>query len=85
MSDDEDDFEWTEEAFVRARRADQVHDAVTAAALVRKPGRPSKAVGQRKERISIRLEPEILRHYRATGPGWQSRMEADLKSAIQRR
>jgi uncharacterized protein (DUF4415 family) len=32
-----------------------------------------------KEAVSIRLSPEVLETYRATGKGWQSRMDDDLK------
>lgn len=40
-------------------------------------GRP-KAVFT-KERISIRLSPEVVGRFRTTGPGWQTRMNAALK------
>ena len=32
-----------------------------------------------KERITIRLSPEVLRRFRATGDGWQSRMDEALQ------
>jgi len=35
-----------------------------------------------KERITIRLSPEVLDAYRATGRGWQSRMDEDLKTLV---
>lgn len=38
-------------------------------------GRPS--VG--KQVLTIRLDPDLLAHYRATGKGWQSRMNDDLR------
>lgn len=44
--------------------------------LVRR-GRPQAAVT--KERITIRLSPEVLSAFRAGGPGWQSRMNAALQ------
>lgn len=46
--------------------------------LVR-PGRPKVAAP--KEAINIRLDPDVLAHYRATGPGWQSRINEDLRKA----
>ncbi len=43
------------------------------------------AVGQfrirRKTPITIRLDPDIVEHYKATGKGWQSRMNDDLRKA----
>lgn len=41
-----------------------------------KRGRP-KAESVR-ERITIRLSPEVLQPFRASGPGWQTRMNAAL-------
>ena len=32
-----------------------------------------------KERITIRLSPEVLQSFRATGAGWQTRIDAALK------
>lgn len=44
-------------------------------------GRPPAAV--KKERITIRLSPEVLDAFRATGPGWQTRMDAALKQWLE--
>jgi len=41
-----------------------------------KPGPP-------KEKINIRLSPEVLKAFRATGPGWQARMDAALREALE--
>ena len=40
-------------------------------------GRPKAPVT--KERITIRLSPEVVQTFRATGEGWQTRMDAALK------
>ena len=32
-----------------------------------------------KERITIRLSPEVVKPFRATGDGWQTRVDAALK------
>jgi uncharacterized protein (DUF4415 family) len=34
-----------------------------------------------KEAVSIRLDAEVLAYFRATGPGWQSRINAALRRA----
>jgi uncharacterized protein (DUF4415 family) len=44
---------------------------------LRKAGRPKAAVT--KERITIRLSPDVVERFRASGPGWQTRMDAALK------
>jgi uncharacterized protein (DUF4415 family) len=38
-----------------------------------------------KERITIRLSPEVLARFRATGEGWQSRMDAALQDWLRKR
>ncbi len=35
-----------------------------------------------KEQITLRLDPDVLRHFRATGKGYQSRINAVLKSYV---
>ncbi len=40
-------------------------------------GRPKAVVT--KERIAIRLSREVVEAFRATGKGWQTRMDAALK------
>jgi uncharacterized protein (DUF4415 family) len=43
-------------------------------------GRPPQDV--HKIPVSIRLSAEVVEHYRATGKGWQTRMDGDLKAMI---
>ena len=46
--------------------------------LVRR-GRPTSDAP--KEALSLRLDPDVIAHYRATGPGWQSRINETLRKA----
>ena len=39
-------------------------------------GRPKSSIV--RERITIRLEPEVVQQFKASGPGWQTRMNAAL-------
>ena len=48
-----------------------------------RPGRPRKAAP--KEAVSLRLDPDVLEHYRASGPGWQSRINAALRKVARLR
>lgn len=48
--------------------------------VARRVGRPMSE--HPKERISIRLSPEVTAYFRATGPGWQSRIDAMLREMI---
>jgi uncharacterized protein (DUF4415 family) len=43
-------------------------------------GRPTKSVADRKELVSMRLSPDVLAWLRATGPGWQTRVDDLLRT-----
>jgi uncharacterized protein (DUF4415 family) len=45
----------------------------------RPTGRPKKDAP--KEAVNIRLDPDVVAHFRAGGPGWQSRINAALRKA----
>lgn len=49
--------------------------------LVRR-GRPPAQV--RKVSTTLRLSPEVLEHFRAGGPGWQTRIDQALKRVVAR-
>jgi uncharacterized protein (DUF4415 family) len=42
-------------------------------------GRPKAAAP--KVSTTLRLDPDVLHHFRAGGPGWQSRINAALRKA----
>lgn len=46
-------------------------------AQLRRVGRPRAAVT--KERITIRLSRDVVERFRASGDGWQTRVDAALK------
>ena len=79
-ADYDDNPEWTERDIERARPASEVLPAAAAAALVRnKGGRPK---GSNKEQVSLRLDRDVLDRFRATGPGWQTRINDALRKAV---
>ena len=51
----------------------------TADSFVRR-GRPKSA--HTKEQINLRLDPDILAALRAAGPGWQTRINTILRTAL---
>lgn len=80
---DDDNPEWTKEDFARARSADEIHGTAVALALVRKPGRPiGSTKANVKKTISLRLDPDVIEGWRATGRGWQARMNDALRLAL---
>ena len=76
--------EWTTETFARARRASEVLPTLVgksaASELLRRPGRPKS--GNARTAISLRLPPDTLARWKATGPGWQTRMVETLRKAV---
>lgn len=77
---DQDNPEWTEEDFARARPISDF--PALAAALPKARGRPKGTTQQvRKQQVTLRIDPDILERFRATGPGWQSRINDALRRA----
>lgn len=64
---DDENPEWTEEMFRQSVRLDGLPKTLQA----KLRGRPKAAVV--KERLTIRIAPEALARWRASGPGWQTR------------
>ena len=48
---------------------------------MRRAGRPVAAAP--KERITIRLSPDVVERFRASGKGWQTRVDAALKEWLE--
>jgi uncharacterized protein (DUF4415 family) len=53
--------------------------AALPAKLRRKIGVRGPQKAPTKERITIRLSPDVVRRFRATGDGWQTRVDAALQ------
>lgn len=49
----------------------------------RKAGRPKADVV--KKTISLRVDPDVLDAFKATGPGWQTRMNDALRAWVKRK
>ncbi len=79
----DDNPEWTDEDFATARPASEVLPKEAVAALVRKVGRPRGSTSSIKEAVSLRIDRDILDRFRASGPGWQTRINEALRKAVQ--
>jgi uncharacterized protein (DUF4415 family) len=81
---DTDNPAWTAEDFSKARPANEVLTRLfspeRAQALLAPRGRPKADVT--KVRVGIRLSPEVLDHFKASGDGWQTRIDAALRQFI---
>jgi uncharacterized protein (DUF4415 family) len=77
---DDENPEWTEQDFARAKPLSEALPGL-AAAITRGRG---KQKAPTKERISLRLESTALARFRTLGPGWQTKIsEAVSKAAEQ--
>lgn len=77
---DDENPEWTEKDWAEARPAREVLYEIfpkhVADELLKPRGRPKSE--EKKVAISLRLPPKTLAKWKATGPGWQTRMAEKL-------
>ena len=78
---DPDNPEWTEADFARAQGPESLSPEVLAA-FPRTRGRPVKAAP--KIRVAVRLDPDVVAYFRATGPGWQTRINDALAGLMRK-
>lgn len=81
---DTDNPTWTAGDFGKAKTASKVLSQLftpeRAQSLLTPRGRPKADVT--KVRVGIRLSPEVLDHFKASGDGWQTRIDAALRQFI---
>ena len=75
IRDVSDNPELTKEDFAKARQFVEAFPEL--AASIRKGRGPNKA--PTKKLISLRLSGQVIDAYKAKGPGWQSKIDADLR------
>ena len=77
---DDDLPEWTDDQFARAQLSIGGNVIRPAQGTLTKPGRPPSA--NPKRQVTLRLDPDVIEKFRATGKGWQSRINAELRKAL---
>lgn len=81
---DTDNPAWTAKDFAQARPAHEVLPGIFSQArsdaLLTPRGRPKAEVT--KVRVGIRLSSEVIDHFKASGDGWQTRIDAALRQYI---
>lgn len=55
-------------------------DNPPAADLMRRRGRPPLATP--KEAVNLRIDADVVEHFRAAGPGWQTRINDALRASM---
>jgi uncharacterized protein (DUF4415 family) len=78
---DPDNPEWTDEAFAGGQGPESLSEVELAAF----PRTREALERQGKIAISIRLDQDVIDHFRRGGPGWQTRMNQTLRQAIGKR
>lgn len=78
---DDDTPVWTDEEIARARPGREVFAEIGMVAP-RPRGRPK--LERPKERVSLRVDADILNHFRAKGPGWQTEINRVLRDVVGR-
>lgn len=78
---DKENPEWTEEDFQHARSASEVLPELfgqeVAAEMLKPRGRPKAA--ETKIHVNLRLDADVLEAFKATGRGWQTRVNRALR------
>ena len=83
---DDENPEWSEEDFKRARPASEVLPPELYAALTaRKPGQRGPQKAATKVAVTLRLDPDVVAAFKADGPGWQTRINQALKKIVARK
>jgi uncharacterized protein (DUF4415 family) len=75
--DPDDAPELTDDILDRAEIAIGGKVVRPASGTLTRPGRPKSAA--RKKSVHLRLSPDVLAHFRATGKGWQTRIDEALR------
>ena len=75
---DDDNPEWTDADFAAAKTGGAI-PAHILAAFPKTRGRPK---GSNKQLVSLRIDVDVLERFRASGAGWQSRINEALRKAV---
>jgi uncharacterized protein (DUF4415 family) len=75
---DPDAAELDDEWFAKARPVSEVHPGI----VERDRRRRGRQKEQTKEHISIRLDADLAAYFRASGPGWQTRLNDVLRRTV---
>jgi uncharacterized protein (DUF4415 family) len=81
---DKDNPAWSREDIRRAALAREVLPVALAAVLPRRRGQNGPQRDPAKRLVSLRIDPDVLEPFRATGDGWQTRINDALRRAAHR-
>jgi uncharacterized protein (DUF4415 family) len=81
IANDPDTRELTDEDFAEMRPAEELHPEIVA--WYRRRRGPQKT--PTKQLVSLRLDRDVIAHFRKRGPGWQRRINDTLRKAARLR
>lgn len=81
-ANDPDNPEWTEADFRRARPVWDYPDLVDILQKAGKLGRPPLPDAEKKQRVTMYLDRDVVDRLKADGKGWQTRANARLRAAL---
>lgn len=70
--------EWTQRDFAKAKPATEVLPAEVIAQFKNKGGRPRTE--NPKQAVKLRIDADVLAKFRESGPGWQTRINGILRA-----
>ena len=79
---DEENPEWTAETSARAKPVWAFPELVEILQHHGKLGRPPLPDTDKKHRVTLYLDPDIIARLKADGKGWQTRANAALRKAL---
>ena len=79
IDDDGEVRELTAEDFALFRPVTDFPELVE---VLRRQGRPALPPEERKRRVTLHLDPDVLERLKADGKGWQTRANAALRRAL---
>jgi uncharacterized protein (DUF4415 family) len=88
--DDPDNPEWTEERIRRARPLREFPEMLArlkaaSANLRERKQRGRPPLEHPKVQVTLRLDEDVLNAFKEDGPGWQGRINDELKKTVKRR
>jgi len=79
---DQDALPLSESELERMRPMHEAQPEFLARWLRRKRGRP--AADAPKKQVTLRLDQDVIDHFKASGPGWQTRINDQLRKALRK-
>ncbi len=70
------------ESILQAKRGETARTHTPGEILARRGRPPGSVAASTKQAVKLRLDPDVLAALRASGTGWQTRVNAILRAAV---